>query len=1205
MALAACSLASSQAGAQCALTCAAIVPGCNPVTCPGGACFGTAGPDCINGTAGNDTIFGLGGGDCICAEGGDDTVFAGAGDDFVFGGPGTDNINGEAGADNLFGEDGGDVISGGDGPDFLFGDAGSDILSGDAGDDQLFGDAGDDTLNGGADNDTLFGGTENDTLNGGIGNDSLSGQAGADILRGDDGDDQLSGGTENDQLFGGNGADSLSGDTGDDLVNGEAGDDPQLDGGDGEDTINGGAGNDTANGGPGLDFISGGPDNDTLNGGDGPDLINGDGGDDVINGNADNDTLDGGVGINTVNGNAGYDRCLNFTFTDGSCELLTHATLESFSAFEANGAAVVRWVTSSETGTVGFYLYRELDGEWEAVHEGILPGLLDAPQGGVYDFRDDPARTGASERYLLVEVDLQGVQSSHGPFDVTFDSTGETILEGDARYARQPHPLSPIVQSLKAADSERQRAGDAVALYLGVEATGLYAVSAAEVAARLGLDETMVRDRIQTGELLLTEEGQPVAWSGSTDGAELRFFGRERESLYTTERIYRLAPDTGIVMAEQSAAPGTLTDGLTYEATLHLEENEIPGVLIGQDPDQDYWFWQLISAAPAMPQTAMVTFDLEAVAGGGNLRVDLHGISGEVHSVDVRLNGALVGTTQFEGVIPHSATFSFPQADLREGENILSIEPSEPGDSVLYLDSADVSYTRGYATVEPSLLFRGSQDASIEVTGLTGEDPELLDVTDPLRPTMLTGTVATPTGLQLSMETDHEYFALTATEVRIPSSIWNDVPSNLRSSANSVSYLVIAPTGLLGGAQELADYREAEGLVSMVVELQDIYDEFAFGTPDPNAIRAFLAYAHDHWATAPEFVVLAGKGSLDYRDILGLGGNLLPPLMVRTPASLVSSDTRYADFLGDDGLPDVPLGRLSVTSEAELDSIVQQIIRYEDSIDAVPNDITLLADATVPEGNFGAASDSVIDVLPNDWTATAVYRSELGDLESTRALFFDEVRKGPRMVTYLGHAGITSLGLKESLFGIQDLETMTIDGTEPVFAAMTCVTSRFEVPGLVSLGEAMLIDEEGAIAVWGPSGVSINEQATMLTKALVDELSTGGETRLGPMVTRAFGVVADLEFGRDMTAIYNLLGDPALRVGKADDSSGTGGSGGAAGADGSGGDSENGGSIPPEAGLNLSGCNVGWSEPGGNGGWLLLLTAALALGLRRRRRLGR
>ena len=1125
------------------------------------------------------------------------------------------------GADQLFGEGDNDNISGGDGGDFLFGGPGADTLDGDAGSDQLFGDVGDDTLNGGLDDDTLFGqagadtlrgddgndqlngGDDDDQLFGGIGADTLNGDAGADILLGEDGNDQLNGGTENDDLSGGAGADSLAGDSGDDTLNGDDGDDPQLNGGDGEDTINGGAGNDRANGGNGVDFISGGADNDTLSGGEGLDLINGDDGDDVINGNGGNDTLDGGSGIDEVNGNAGIDVCLNFTTTDLSCELFTHATLESFSAFEDEGSVVVRWVTSSETGTVGFYLSREHNGEWEALHEGLLPGLLDSPQGGVYDFRDDGGDPNKVQRYLLVEVDLHGVQSTHGPFEVTADSQGESLLDADSGYAREAHRGTAIGQTLKAAGTEKQRAGDPVAVYLGVEETGVYAVSAGEIAARLGLDEANVRDRIQDGDLLLTENGEAVAWSGSTDGLELRFFGVERESLYATERFYRLSLDAGTTMAERSAAPSTISNGLTYDGRLHLEEDQIPGVLIAQDPDQDYWFWQLISALPSMPETALVAFELETVAGDGTLSVELHGISDDAHSVDVRLNGTLLGTAGFEGVVAHQASFPVPEAALYDGANTLSIAPTASGASTVYLNSADVTYTRGYTTAAASLRFGANQDASLELTGLSGDAIELLDVTDPRHPVRLNDAVLTPAGPQLAVETGSEYFAVSAVEVRNPSSIWNDVPSDLRNPTNAAVYLVIAPAALFDQAQELADYREAEGLTSMLVELQDIYDEFAAGTPDPNAIRTFLTYAHGNWETAPEFVVLIGKGSLDYRDLLGLGGNLLPPIMALTQHGLLSSDTKYADVAGDDGVPDMSIGRLPVASGSELDAVIRQIVHYEDSIDSLRNDVTLLADDTTPQGSFANASDEVSEALPSDWSVAPVYRSELGDLESTRALLFDEIRKGPRLLNYLGHAGITALGLTETLLGIEDLETMTIDGTQPVFAAMTCVAARFAVPGLVSLGEAMLIDDEGAIAVWGPSGVSTNEQATLLSSELLEQLSSGSETRLGPMITRSLPVVADLEFGRDMIEIYHLFGDPALRVVKADDVPGTGGSGGAAGAGGSGGSSGNdggGGPSLPGDGLTLAGCSVGSSRSETSDAPLLMLVG-LALLWRRRR----
>ncbi|MGB5350915.1 MAG: C25 family cysteine peptidase, partial [Polyangiales bacterium] len=1053
------SFASSEVRAQtCALQCSAITGGCpSTVNCFGGFCFGTAAADCIIGTPGPDFIFAGAGDDCICGDAGDDTINGEAGVDTIFGEAGVDTIDGGTEGDRISGGDDDDNIQGGDGNDFITGDLGNDIilggdgndqilgldgndtLSGEAGIDQLTGGDGDDTLNGGTENDTLNGnagsdtlrgnqgddvlngGAGNDTLFGGIGADVLNGDAGADILSGDDGDDELNGGTENDNLSGGAGADSLFGNAGNDTLNGNDGDDPTLNGDDGEDTINGGAGMDFADGGAGVDFISGGPDNDTLSGGDDNDIINGDDGDDTISGNGGNDTLNGNAGTNNLFGNAGEDVCLNAANMDPSCENFTHAMLASFEAFSDQGATIVRWVTASEAGTVGFYLYREVSGEWEAAHEGLLPGLLDAPQGGVYDFHDLGAN--AQERYLLVEVDVQGVQSEHGPFDVDFESTAQTILDAGAPFARQAHGLGPIGTTLKAANREKQGPGDAVAIYLGVDETGLYTISAAEVAARFGITEASVRDRIQTGELLLTEEGETVAWKPSADGSALEFLGVERRSLFTVERIYRLSLDAGVTMGERSAAPGTLLTGLTFESNLHLEEDQIPAIIIAQDPDTDYWFWQLISAEPMMPLTAAVTFELEAVAGGGTLQVDLQGIQGESHSVEVRLNGTPLGTTSFEGVVPHQATFSVPEAALQEGENTLSIEPVQPGSSMLYLNSADLTYTRGYTTSAPALLFAADQDASVEVTGLTGDDLQLFDVSDLAQPVRLGDAVTTATGLQLATESGHSYFAVGGTELRSANSIWNDVPSRLQDDDNEADYLLIAPAELCGEAQALADYREAEGLSTMLVELQDVYDEFAFGTPDPNAIRDFLIYAQNNWAIAPDFVVLVGKGSFDYRDILGRGGNLLPPLMVRTQDGIFSSDTTYADLVADDGLPDVAIGRLPVASPAELSSVIAQIIDYESSLDALPKEITMLADETLPQDNFGMSSDFVSEALPVDWNVNAVYRSELGDLESTRALFFDEVRKGPRLVNYLGHAGATALGFREKLLSIEDVET--------------------------------------------------------------------------------------------------------------------------------------------------------------------------------------
>lgn len=83
------------------------------------------------------------------------------------------------------------------------------------------------------------------------------------------------------------------------------------------------------------------------------------------------------------------------------------------------------------------------------------------------------------------------------------------------------------------------------------------------------------------------------------------------------------------------------------------------------------------------------------------------------------------------------------------------------------------------------------------------------------------------------------------------------------------------------------------------------WDEFNHGVASPWAVRDFLAWAHRKWRPRPRFVVLAGSGSLDPRDNLGHGGNLLTPVLVTTPYGLAASDQALVELAGDDGVPEV------------------------------------------------------------------------------------------------------------------------------------------------------------------------------------------------------------------------------------------------------------------------------------------------------------
>ena len=63
------------------------------------------------------------------------------------------------------------------------------------------------------------------------------------------------------------------------------------------------------------------------------------------------------------------------------------------------------------------------------------------------------------------------------------------------------------------------------------------------------------------------------------------------------------------------------------------------------------------------------------------------------------------------------------------------------------------------------------------------------------------------------------------------------VSAGLRWPLHDVDYLIIAASHLVADAQALAEHREADGYRVLVVDIDDVYWEFADGEPDPLAIQ--------------------------------------------------------------------------------------------------------------------------------------------------------------------------------------------------------------------------------------------------------------------------------------------------------------------------------------------------------------------------------
>jgi hypothetical protein len=615
--------------------------------------------------------------------------------------------------------------------------------------------------------------------------------------------------------------------------------------------------------------------------------------------------------------------------------IVTLVVLSRFDAHESGGQAVLDWETASEVDTAGFYVYRRSagDGDFVQINKGLLPAVVGSPQGGTYRYTDTTYASGKTCTYRLVEIETSGKRNICGDCTLNtasagspknlisskssipaYSSAARTSALKSARTTLRQIELKSL-QSLapKAKEQGGIGGGGGPGPTLGnikikLTASGVYYVSASDIATALGTFDSVINIAIAGGEASLSCNGNQVAYLPAESGAGIYFYGQALESLYATQNVYMLTWQTGPQMAVQTLQTQAATDG-TFVDTLHIEQdvNSAPGFFT--DPTADYWFWDyMVGGTPGKSFTVHLD-GVAAVTGNAALKVSLFGATStgttnEHHAV-ISLNGTQVGEVQWTGLTATNVTCTFDQSLLIDGDNTILIADlldSGAPYSTIYLDSFDATWHRRYEAVNDQLLLRGDGNAVVTVNGFTSTNVQVLDVSNPLTPQLVAGATVEQTGAWYRVsfvpsDSSVPYVAFASADT--PLSVTADSQADLRATTNEAQYVVITVPELKTAAQSLADYRATKGLKTMVVLLEDIYDNFNNGLPDPNAIRSFLSYATFKWQTSPRYVVLAGEGSYDYRNIKGYGDSIIPPIMVGTPNGLFASDSRYGDLNND------------------------------------------------------------------------------------------------------------------------------------------------------------------------------------------------------------------------------------------------------------------------------------------------------------------
>jgi hypothetical protein len=404
-------------------------------------------------------------------------------------------------------------------------------------------------------------------------------------------------------------------------------------------------------------------------------------------------------------------------------------------------------------------------------------------------------------------------------------------------------------------------------------------------------------------------------------------------------------------------------------------------------------------------------------------------------------------------------------------------------------------------------------------------------------------------------ETGGSYLVLSLDALKTPVGVSLDTPSTLSDSGNGADYILITSRNLGwdGGAarpwlRDLLSFRGGQGLRVKGVDIEEIYDEFSYGIPTPQAIKDFLGYAYTHWVRpAPQYVLLVGKGSYDYKDNLGLGTVSFVPVYLTVTDYLgeTISDDWFVEISGEDAIPEMAIGRLPAETADQAETMVGKILAYE----RAPNTKTwekkvlLVADNKTQdyEAVFETMNEDLVSLIPAGFSDP--FRGYLGDYVTAQALTSDlkeRIDQGALIVHYSGH-GSTQIWANESIFSIDaysgrnDVAELTNGDRLPFFVSMSCLTGYFAYPeawDFPSLVEALLEAEgKGAVACLMPTGMTETDGQEVLDRGLFDAIFTQDIRALGQAVCLAKEtLLANGSSYRDVAETFLFFGDPAMEL---------------------------------------------------------------------------
>ncbi len=583
---------------------------------------------------------------------------------------------------------------------------------------------------------------------------------------------------------------------------------------------------------------------------------------------------------------------------------------------------------------------------------------------------------------------------------------------------------------------------------------GLYRISYADL-QNAGLSES---PDPKTFQLFHRGVEQSIIAAGEDDGSfdpsdYIEFVGRGNDGapdstlyekgVYQPHRYYNLFTDTtayfltfgsatGKRMSSYSGSPAGLSQELFHlsEKLLVLKENYSGGIDYGNVQrtvfdEGEGWTGVMIRQGQEVSYSLEGIGDTVAAAGKPVIEVLLTGRGAMTHQAELYAGSRFLSAVSFLGFQSYKHRQQIEWSDIdSNGKFTLKIRVTGAGG----VDRLSAGYIRvifpqklTMAGVSGRSFFLRKNAADVSYIMIQSPPPgtRLFDVTDPDATMSISAELNGSLNAVIpSTSVQREVFA--TAETISPAGI---KPVSFRAvNPAATDYVIIThpalrkpASGYLDPVKAYAEYRslpEGGGFDTLVINIDQLYDQFNYGECSPRAIFQFLKFLAS--VNVPDYLFLIGKGlDVNYGYHRNPGAFSEYKDLVPT-AGYPASDMAFSTALsGAADFPAIATGRLSATNPAEVAAYLGKVKER----DALPfNDLRrkkILHLSGGIEENEPAAFRSVLrglqSVAEDVYLGAEVQPISKGSLDVKLINIADEVNEGLGLVTFFGHSAPNTL----------------------------------------------------------------------------------------------------------------------------------------------------------------------------------------------------